>query len=295
MLKTIRNFFNGMAFGITETVPGVSGGTIAIILGFYFDLIRSINNFAKSPKTSLRFLIPLLFGVIAGILLFSSVMRYLLEQFAFPTMLLFIGLIVGIIPHIFSKVAGKGRKFGAKEIILVIIPFPVLLILANLGDGTVKEPEEIIANIDFLFMLFIFFAGILAAMALVIPGTSGSFILLVLGIYPVVIYSVSSIRIFLADVTNTALLFDILKVLVPLALGVIIGGLSMVRLIERLLKNHEKTVFSIILGLLSASVVVLFMEPMAYKNGLSLPIVIAGIATLTLGCITSFNLWKKGI
>jgi putative membrane protein len=142
-------------------------------------------------------------------------------------------------------------------------------------------------------MIFIFFAGLLAAAALIIPGISGSFVLLLLGIYPLVIYSLSTIRLFLADVTNTPLLLDICKVMGPLALGIIIGGLSMARLIEKLLINYHRTVYSIILGLLAGSICVLFMDPIVYKSGISAIIIAIGVVMFALGCVLSFILGKK--
>jgi len=130
MLKTIRNIFNGLAFGITETIPGVSGGTIAIILGFYFELIETINHFTEDIKKSLRFLLPLVVGMVAGILIFSSIINYLLLHYSFPTMLFFIGLITGIIPHIFSKVKNPSQKLNAKDILLIAVPFLALITIS---------------------------------------------------------------------------------------------------------------------------------------------------------------------
>jgi putative membrane protein len=293
MFAFIRNFLNGLAFGITETIPGVSGGTIAIVLGFYFELIEAINHFTEDIRKYLKFAIPLILGLVTGLLLFSSLIHYLLTNFSFPTMLFFIGLIMGIIPIIFSKVKEPGINLKLSEIILIIIPFLVLLLISQLKEASVVDPEEVINNIDFPFMIFIFFAGIVAAMALVIPGVSGSFVLLLLGIYPVIIYSISSIRLLLTDVSNTALLLNICKVLIPLVIGIVIGGLSMVKLIEKLLKNYHKVVYSIILGLLLGSVCVLFREPMVYKSGISVVIVIIGIVTLSLGAVFSFIMGKK--
>jgi putative membrane protein len=293
MLAFIRNFFNGLAFGITETIPGVSGGTIAIILGFYGEFIETVNHFAENCRKYLKFLIPILLGAATGILLFSSIIHYLLSHHSFPTMLFFIGLIVGIIPLIFVKVKEPGQKLKISEILLMVIPFVVLIVMSELKGVSIAEPEEVINNITIPFMVFIFFAGILAAAALVIPGVSGSFVLLLLGIYPLIIYAISCIRIFLTDVSDTTLLLNICKILGPLGIGIIIGGLSMARLIEKLLKNYHKIVYSIILGLLSASVCVLFKNPIVYKSGISAIVVIIGIATLALGCVLSFNIGRK--
>jgi len=208
-------------------------------------------------------------------------------------MAFFIGLIAGIIPHIFSKVKERGQRLKPKEVLLIAIPFLILVVISGLKGVSVTNPEEVINNISVPFMIFIFFAGIIAAAALVIPGISGSFVLLLLGIYPLIIYSVSSIRFLLADITNIQLMINICKVLGPLAIGVIIGGLSMARLIEKLLKNYRKIIYSVILGLLLGSVCVLFKEPMVYKSGMSAVIIVAGIITLSFGCFISFRIGKE--
>ena len=285
--KVIRDFLNGLAFGIIETVPGVSGGTIAIILGFYSELIESLNHFTENAKKYTKFLIPISLGIATGLVIFSSIMNYLLEYVSFPTMTFFIGLTVGIIPLIYVKVKEPKQWFKSKELALILIAFFTVLVMANLKP----LPVESINHIDAPFMLFIFLAGIVAAIALVVPGISGSFILLLLGIYPLVTYSVSSIGVLLTDITNTSLMLDIIKVLVPLALGIIVGGLSMARLIENLLKNHYKTMYSIILGFLLGSVCVLLRE--SFQSGPSVLIIIAGVTTFLLGGIISFSLGKK--
>ena len=293
MLRDVRNFFNGLAFGITETVPGVSGGTIAIIMGFYYELIELLNHFTEDYRKYLRFLLPFLLGAATGIIAFSSVINYLLTYHSFPTMSFFIGLIVGVIPAIYSKVKESGRAFKPGEIALIAFPVLMLSAISGLKGASVTSPAEMINNMDVPFMFFIFFAGIIAAMALVLPGTSGSFVLLLLGIYHLVTYSISSIRHLLADLTNIALMLDICKVLLPLGIGVIIGGLSMARLIEKLLKNYYKSTYLIILGLLLGSVYVLCKEPILFQSGTTAVIIIIGSATFLSGCIISFNLGKK--
>jgi len=289
MPSILRNFLNGLAFGITETIPGVSGGTIAIILGFYFELINAINSFGRSLRKNLKFLVPVALGTVSGIILFSSVINYLLEKFSFPTMLFFIGLIAGITPHIFRKVKEKGKNLKTFEIILMIIPFAILILISNLKSITLNLDE--FSGVQ--LMIYIFFSGVLAAAALVIPGISGSFVLLLLGVYPAAIYSVSAIGIFLADTSNTELFLNICKVLGPLAAGVITGGLCMIRLIENLLKNYQKRIYSVIFGLLSGSLFALFREPMVYKSGISAAVIIAGIVTFSAGCAVSYRLGKK--
>ena len=293
MTKHLKNFLNGFAFGVTQIVPGVSGGTIAIMLGFYDELIEAINHFTEDWRKYLKYLIPLLIGVAAGIISFGSIIDYLLIHYSLPTMLFFIGLIVGIIPLIYLKVKVPGRILMPKETALIMLPAAALMIISNLKTTTVTDPAEIISGIGVPFMLFILVAGIISAAALVTPGISGSFILLLLGIFHVVTYSVSSIRFWLADMTNLSLFLDICKVLAPFAIGVIIGGLSMARLIEKLLKNYYRTIYLIILGLLLGSVYALFREPIVFQSGISPVIIVVGIAAFLSGCVISFVIGKK--
>jgi putative membrane protein len=315
MRRYIRNFFNGVAFGITETVPGVSGGTIAIILGYYDELIKAINNFRKTPRESLKLLIPLIIGVAAGLISFSSLVGYLLANQSFPTMLFFVGLIVGIIPLIWLKVRGAAKRLSFEKFALIILPCAGLIVLSGLKSTSVLDPDEAIASIGTPFMLFIFVSGILAAAALVIPGISGSFVLLMVGIYPLAIHSISNIKLLLMDMTNTSLAIDIVKVLVPLAIGVIIGGLSMVRLIDKLLTNYYERIYSIILGLLIGSVYVILNQAMVFRSYIEpsadlgktlfsffrgdiivpVPVIVFGIVMLIAGGFLSYSIGKKRI
>lgn len=294
MKNAIKNFFNGMAFGIVETVPGVSGGTIAIILGFYDKLIKSINDFKKDTKNSIKFLAPLAVGMIFGVLLFGKLIHRALKYFSLPTMLFFIGLIVGIIPLIYYKVVNADHhKIKLKEALLIIIPMLFLIGISHVKGLQIGAPEEFISNINFWTMLFLVLAGMVAAAALVIPGISGSFVLLLIGVYPVAIATIDSISVYLNNMANTALLLDICKVAGPLGLGIIIGGLLMVRLIENLLENHHKTIYSIILGLLIGSIYALFRNDIVYQSGVNTMLICISVVTFAVGCITSYMFGRK--
>jgi len=282
-----------MAFGITQIVPGVSGGTVAIILGFYDRLINSINNFRKETKKSLRFLIPLALGIVLGVLMFGSLVSYLLAHFSFPTMLFFIGLIAGIIPLIFEKVRTKGKRLTYRDVLLVVVPAVLLMVISYIKPDGTADPAEMLASVNLPMMFLIFLAGVIAAAALITPGVSGSFVLLMFGIYPLITYTIAQIGPWLAEPSNTALLLDILRVGVPLGVGIIIGGLATARLIGHLLENHQHKVYSIILGLLVGSVYALFNEPMVYQSQMSGWLIAVGVVMLGLGGLISFMLGRK--
>ena len=294
MKNFIKNFFNGMAFGTVETVPGVSGGTIAIILGFYDKLIKNINDFKKDWKKSTKFLAPIAIGMIFGILLFGKIINRLLIYFSLPTMLFFIGLIVGIIPLIYKKIVNNDHhKIKTNEMLLIAIPMFFVAGISHVEGLQIGAAQDFINNINLLTMIFLFFSGMIAAAALVIPGISGSFVLLLLGVYPVATTTIDSIGTYMSNPSNTGLLLDICKVAAPLGIGIIIGGLLMVRIIEPLLENHHKKIYSVILGLLIGSVYALFRNPIVYQSGVNNTLLVVGLATMVAGCIISFLFGRK--
>lgn len=291
MLKLIRNFLNGIVFGLTVIIPGVSGGTIALVLGFYYELLEAINGLTKNFRKSFFFLIPLAIGTITGVLFFTSIINFLLEHYSFQIMLFLTGLICGIIPFIFAKTRNAGGKFGFNDYVLITIPFVVLLFVSFQQGLSITNPAEFVGSITIPFMAFIFFGGVLSAAALIIPGMSGSLVLLLLGIYPLAIYSVSSIRFLLADFSNIALIFDICKVLIPLALGIIIGILFTAKLIVNMLKNYHRQVYLVMMGLIPGSVFVMLKNLIANasnESGISLLAVFIGIAAFFGGVVISY-------
>jgi len=287
--KIVLDFVYGIIFGITQTVPGVSGGTIAIMLGFYEELLDSINNITKDMKRCLKFLMPLMMGIGVGIVAFSSVISHLLIYHFFVAMAFFIGMIVGIMPPIYGKIGA----IDGKKIALIVLPAVVLIVMAFISTDDVVNPTEVVAGIDAPYMFYIFLGGMITAAGLIIPGVSGTFFLLMMGIYPVATYSIGSMRFLLEDVTNIPLIVSILQVLAPLGIGVIIGGLLTARLIDNLLKNYSETVYSIIFGLMIGSVVALAMDLMPIEE--SGGTVALAIGALVVGFGISFVIGKKKI
>ena len=293
MINTAKNLINGLTFGVTQIVPGVSGGTVAIIMGYYNELIDSINNFRKDYKKSLKFLLPFMVGILFGMVLFSSVVSYMLDNFSFPTMLFFVGLIAGIAPAVYNKMTDENKLPKLKYIILAIIPTLLLVAISHFTNPSEPNPREVIDSVNISYMLFLVVAGAVAAAALIVPGVSGSFVLLLFGVYHVATYSLSSIRDLLGDITNTEIFFDILKIMAPLGIGIIIGGLLMARIVGKLLESYTKIVYSIILGLIIGSVYALLREDMVYESGTAMPMVVAAVVAFIAGWVLSFVLGQK--
>ncbi|MCL2031270.1 MAG: DUF368 domain-containing protein [Oscillospiraceae bacterium] len=293
MNNGIKHFLHGLVLGITQIVPGMSGGTVAVVLGFYDDLIRTVNRFSAHYRKSFAMVGPLLLGTILGLLLFSSVVDFLLLRYSLPTMLFFIGLIAGVVPPVYRKVKERGRRFTPKEAALVLLPLAVLIVLSHIPKISLAVPPANPQDIGVPYMLFLIFCGMLAAAALVVPGISGAFLLLLLGPYPLVIRTLSSVHLLLTDAASAGLWIGIGKVLVPLGIGIGIGGMLMLRLIEKLLTRHHQSVYLVILGLLLGSVYALFNGETIFQSGVSLPAAAIGAAMLAGGFALSFVLAKN--
>lgn len=243
IILAIKGFF----FGIANIIPGVSGGTLAITMGIYQDMIGAISHFFKNIKKNIMFLLPLGIGAVISILLMSKVINYSLDNFPLPTTLFFIGLIVGGIPLLTKKV--KGKKLKPLNLAIFLLTFSIVMIMTFLNEGT--------AVVDLTTMTFhqgilLFLVGIVAAATMVIPGISGSFMLMLLGYYKPIVETVSNL-------TNFAELSHNLLVLVPFGIGVLVGIILIAKLIEYLFKKYEIPTYYGILGFIIASVVGLFV------------------------------------
>ena len=293
MLKDVRNFFNGAVYGMVLTIPGISATLFAIILKFYEELIHTINHFRENTKKNLRYLGVFILGIIAGAVIFSSFLLFLLENFSFVTMLFFSGLLAGMIPFIAMKAKGENPNIGlqktAVRIALLAISFFVLLWLSNAAE----TPAYAGATMNLVLIMYVFLAGLINGATLVIPGLSGAFILLIMGLFPLVISSISAVGTFLGDVGNPALLGEIAAVLAPFGIGGILGCIAMARIMERLLAKHSEEVYSVILGLLLASVTALLQENLAFIGSEKTGYLIIGGAIFLAGAASAYILGKR--
>ena len=155
MKNSIILAIKGFLLGIANIIPGVSGGTLAMTLGIYQDLIGAISHFFKKLKKNLKLLIPLGIGMVAAILLGSKVITYCLDKFPFPTTLFFIGLIVGGIPLLTKKV--KGKKIKPINIASFLLPFSIVMIMTLLNPGNNVVDLSTMSIIKFIFLVIIIF------------------------------------------------------------------------------------------------------------------------------------------
>ncbi|MBH0231594.1 DUF368 domain-containing protein [Halobacillus yeomjeoni] len=234
-----RNIYRGMLMGASDVVPGVSGGTIAVVLGIYDRLIEAINGvFSKEWKKHLKFLIPLGMGVSISIILLASLIEWLFEHYPDPTKFFFLGLIIGVLPYLAHK-ADMKRTFKVKHYVLLLIGAGIVASMAVFQTGESGQ----IQDLDSSTYLLLFFSGWLASSAMILPGISGSFILLVIGVYSTVVGGISDFKI------------DIIAVV---GLGILFGILVMSKIVKFFLDNYTIGTFAVIIGLVIGSVFVIF-------------------------------------
>ncbi|MBD2843906.1 DUF368 domain-containing protein [Paenibacillus sp. IB182496] len=236
-----RNLYRGVLMGISDLIPGVSGGTIAVVLGIYDRLLQAISGFfSRQWKRHIGFLLPLAAGMGAAIVSLSRVIEYVLAHYFAPTQFFFIGLIIGVLPLI-TRQAG-GARGSRPAHLLVLLVAAVLLGLMALVNGD-EHGGEPLTDPDIATMAGLFFSGWLASMAMLLPGISGSLVLLLLGVYPTAIYALSNLDLMLMALIGS---------------GVIIGFIVSSKAIRYLLQHYARITHAAIIGLLIGSVAVIF-------------------------------------
>ena len=272
-MKHIINFFKGMIIGIANVIPGVSGGTMAVSTGIYEELIHTIStffhNFKETFKKNMMFLIPIVLGAGIGILAFSKLLKFTLENYAMQTQFAFIGLILGSIPFVFKKSVEKG--FSWKYLIPGVITFTIGIVLAILEMlGIAGSPVESF-DINFINVILLFIYGVISAVSMVVPGISGSFILLLLGAYSAIISAISSLNIL---------------VLIPFGIGVVVGILLASKIINFLLEHFYGYTYFAIIGFVIGSLLAIYPGFSFDMAGFS------SIICLVLGFLGSFFISK---
>lgn len=274
MKETIILGIKGFIIGVANIIPGVSGGTLAITLGIYEKLIGVISHFFKNIKENLKFIIPIGIGAVLSILLLSKVINFCLDKYTLATILFFIGFILGGIPLLHKKVKGNYRNIS--NIIIFLLTFGFVIILSILkGEGKVSFD-----GLDVLGYIKIFLVGIVAAATMIIPGVSGSFVLMLLGYYKPIIDTISSLTKF-SDLGQNIL------ILLPFGVGIIIGIVVISKVLEYLFKKFEIKTYFGVLGFVTASIITIITGS---SISFSLLQLLIGLVLLGIGFIISYKL-----
>lgn len=268
-MNLILKFLAGVFIGIANVIPGVSGGTIAVILNVYEELLTLTSLDIKKIRERFKVLAFLCCGIVLGILIFAKIATFAYERFPVYTNFFFVGIIAGSIPFLFGLAKGyAGQTFQVKlgKWFAFFLAFAVMLALffAKLKFG---NTENSILDLNFTQGIILFFVGIVAAIAMLLPGISGSFLLLLFGYYKTVMHAISNFQI---------------PILVVFGFGVLAGLVIGSRMIMRVLKTHSDIIYSAIFGLVLGSIIQIipFVKQQALGFVISALCFIAGFALI---------------
>jgi len=247
LILMLKGFLIGLAF----IIPGVSGGTVAVYLGVYDKLLEAIANIFRRFKESMRLLVPILSGAVISVVGLAWVLGYLIDKNSLVVLMLFIGLITGGIPALLDKIVGKGRTKTA--VIAFAIAF-ILVVALILADKLLSPTSHADFSISAGSFFLVFLLGAVASMTMIVPGVSGSALLMMLGFYTAIVTNV------IGNILDFSVIGYNLFILVPFALGIASGIILFSKLLGRVLSRHPVESYGAILGFVLASLLGIFME-----------------------------------
>ena len=286
-MNFLFDIIKGMLIGVANIIPGVSGGTMMVSMGVYEKIIGVVNNLFKDIKKSILTILPLGLGMLLGVAVFSFIIPWCLDVYPLPTCLCFIGLIMGGVPAILKpakeSLHKEGKSISVPHIVAFVFFFALAVVMAAMN-----ETETSSANFDLNigFMIVIFLVGMIAAATMVIPGVSGSLVLMILGFYGGIMASISG---FISSVFafDWAQIFYYVGILAPFGIGVIVGIFAVAKLIEWLFAKFPSVTYCGIFGLIAASPVAIIIK-MGHNN-INILTAIIGIVLLVVS--TWFTYW----
>lgn len=272
MKDNIILILKGFVLGIANIIPGVSGGTLAITLGIYEKLIETISHFKDNIKKNYKFLLFLVLGIGISLLIFSNVVSFCLDKYPFATILFFIGIILGGMPKLFKKIE---NSFSITNLIIGLITFGIVITMSLLSTG---NNEVSLENLTLIKIITLFFSGAIASASMLLPGISGSFVLMLIGYYKPIINTIK-------ELTRFNNLGHNIVILLSAGLGIIVGIVCAAKVIEYLLKEYEIPTYYGIIGFVIASIVSIFITALSYSVGMFQ--IIVGVLLLIVGIMIS--------
>lgn len=282
-MKILFDILRGMVIGLANIIPGVSGGTMMVSMGIYDTIIHCINQLFKEFKKSIKTLAPYFIGMALAVVALSFLLKWLFAHYPLPTNTLFVGLILGGLPAIFKEM--RGTKKGIPGAVLLLLFAALVIVLPVLQHGAARVLVPSLGNAVVLFLL-----GVMASATMMIPGVSGSMMLKILGYYdPIVTGALPSL---ISGLTHGdwAAAGASIALLLPFAIGIVVGIFAIAKLIEMLLAKWKGYTYCAILGMVVASPIVILMGGDNYRMGLSVPLVLVSLVTFAVGAFAALKL-----
>jgi len=252
----IRLFLIGAAMGVANIIPGVSGGTIAVVFGIYEDLMNTLGHFLTDKVNRwkhIKFLTLIFSGSLLAIVSLARALSWSFEYYPLPTVYFFLGLIIGSIPVVYKSHAEM--KITSARLISFVSGILLVIVLALFQEaGGERGAGATTLNVGLLSLLYYLFSGAIAASAMIVPGVSGSFMLILLGVYWQVLGALSGLTASLLSEGLSPLMIERLLVLGALGIGVVTGILLFSKIMSWALRRYPASTMYLILGLIIGSI-----------------------------------------
>ncbi|MCL2610126.1 MAG: DUF368 domain-containing protein [Defluviitaleaceae bacterium] len=293
----IINILKGLLVGVGLIVPGLSGSVLAIILGLYKNILIAVTEMRTNFKKSMGFLLPIGLGIVLGILISAPFVNVVIIRFPVFSYAFFIGLMLGASPLIIRKIRPTEKKFNPLHLIWTVLAFVFIIILSS---GNTSDEHIAIHYLssarDFLDL---FLAGLITLSLMAVPGISGSMIIMVLGQFGTVYNAVATLPTFLlslvgiGEATGSG---STVALLIPFALGAIVGIISIAKIMVWLLNKYETAVYFAVLGAVLGTITALAqigISGVTVHGNIFLYIAIS-LLWLVLGFLVTLYLDSKG-
>ena len=278
MKNHLLNFLKGICIGIANVIPGFSGGTMAVLLKIYDLFVYAFANIFNDFKNVVKKCWSLFIGILAGVLLALVTIVKLLEVIPFITIMFFVGLILGSIPFIYKN--AKQGKLKIADIVGMVLAIAIMVVLPFIQTNNAETMDT-----NFWIYIIMFLMGAICSSAMVIPGVSGSLVLMAFGYYA---FFMNTMKEFLVNIFNFSIngYWSNFFILVSFVLGCVLGLVFISKLIIKLTNKYPKTVYFTILGLLLASPFSIIYSTLdEYIISFNVPTIIFSIISFALGVL----------
>ena len=284
-MKWLNQILRGVVIGIANIIPGVSGGTMMVSMGIYDTLIHCITHLFSEFRQSVKTLLPYLIGMVAGIFALASLLTYCFAHFPLPTGTAFIGLILGGLSPLMQKVDRKKLNWLAGVLFAAFFALIIVMAMANPADVDSR------IQVSVGQMLLLVLLGMIASATMLIPGVSGSMVLMLLGYYRPVLAAVNDFKDALLGGSLHAAFTQAL-ILIPFGVGVLLGIYFVAKAIGWLLARYPTHTYCGVLGLVLASPVAILLR--TDMTGVTAWVVAASVVTFAAGFVLAAWLARGG-
>nr|WP_286984618.1 DUF368 domain-containing protein [Pediococcus sp.] len=254
------NTMKGFLIGIALVIPGLSGSMFAVVVGLYERMVEAISSFRKQPLKNIKFLLPIMFGAVIGILASTKLVLWLCEQFPVMSYGFFIGLVIGVLPFVYKKVSFQ--RFKLFDGLLAILGFAFIMLVSHQGNEGMSDFVAMSHLQNLNDWAVIAFAGFFAISMMMIPGISGAVMLMMVNQYGTIYNSVAKLLdtvmfMLVGKFDQAQQAFSSVVILLPFMIGAFLGVILMAKVLNFLLHKYAHQVYCAVFGIVVAGIWIL--------------------------------------